>query len=611
LAITGLIIVLRLLGQLQPLEWWAFDTFLRLRPPEPTDAQILIVGINEADIQASQTYPIPDSKIAALIEQLQVYQPRAIGLDIIRDLPVEPGHAQLTQLLQKSDSLIGIEKALPDAAGGLVKPPPGLPPERVGFADVLDDADGALRRALIGTPIDIPTQASYKFSLPLLLTERYLAAEHLVMENGLRDTEAVRFGKAEFSRFEPNSGGYVNADAGGNQFLINYRSGKQPFRVVSMSEVIQNKVPPDWINDRLILIGMTATSVGDRKQTNAVSDSGSIYGVEVHAHIASQMIHSALNQRPWIKVWPDIWEYIWIVAWGVIGLCLGRFMVSPIRILLGAGLLIWLLIGFSFTMLLQGWWLAVVPACLALAVNSVMSALFYRYQQEIQSRLHERQRVIDQIYTEIHNMPVQTLAGILRNLRSGQAVQEADLQRLEQELRAIEESARQATTQTAELYLCGNAQLNLQQPLGGLLHEVYRTTLNRTQDFPIFATVIKVPEFADIENRRLTSEQRRSLCRFLEEALCNAGKYAEGMKKLEVSCKTHGSWNVLRVADNGAGLKSESPAEGYGTKQAKRLARQLGGKFQRIPHSPKGTICELRYPVQPWRRVWRKFLRNF
>lgn len=604
--VIGLIVFLRMLGLLQPLEWWALDYFLRLRPAEGTDESILIVGINEADIQSIGSYPIPDANLAQLIEQLQTYKPRAIGLDIVRDLPVEPGHTQFTQVLRRFDNIIGIEKALPDAEGSTVKPPL-MPTEQIGFADLIYDTDGALRRALIGAP----TEEGYKFSFPLLLTEKYLFLNDpsLVMDNGISDFEAIRFGATEFTRFRTNSGGYVNADANGNQFLINYRRNESPFRIVSLADVMQGKVPSDWIQNRLILIGMTAASVGDLKRTNAVNNSGLVYGVEAHAHIASQMINAVLHGRPWLRTWDDGWEYIWIIFWGIIGISLGRFLIAPLKILFGSSLGGLILIGTSFTALTLGWWLAVVPAFLALIFNSLLTSLFYRHQQELQERLRERQLVIDQVYTAIHNGPVQTLAGVLRNVHSGELSYQqfsTNLEQLEQELRAIEESVRQATTQTDSIYLCGDQKLNLQHPLHQLLYEVYRATLLRDNAFPVFATVIKLPQFEEIENRRLSNQQKQELCRFLEEAICNTGKHAEGMTRLEVRCKTVDGWNLVQVIDNGISTKNTSVSKGgYGTKHAIALARQLGGKFRRVPNSPKGTICELTYPVQPWFKLFQ------
>jgi len=51
LSITGLVILLRLLGGLQTLEWQALDFGLRQRPAEKTDERITIVALTEEDIQ--------------------------------------------------------------------------------------------------------------------------------------------------------------------------------------------------------------------------------------------------------------------------------------------------------------------------------------------------------------------------------------------------------------------------------------------------------------------------------------------------------------------------------------------------------------------------------
>ena len=42
--------------------------------------------------------------------QRQEYQPRAIGLDIVRDHPVELGHQELTAVFEKSKNLFVVEK---------------------------------------------------------------------------------------------------------------------------------------------------------------------------------------------------------------------------------------------------------------------------------------------------------------------------------------------------------------------------------------------------------------------------------------------------------------------------------------------------------------------
>ena len=108
--ITGLIILVRMLGFLQPLEWAAFDQYMRLRPPESRDTRIAIVGIDEADLQSIGQPIIADEIYAKLINKLKARQPKAIGLDIFRDLPVEPGHQQLVQVFQSTPNLVASKK---------------------------------------------------------------------------------------------------------------------------------------------------------------------------------------------------------------------------------------------------------------------------------------------------------------------------------------------------------------------------------------------------------------------------------------------------------------------------------------------------------------------
>ncbi len=68
----------------------------------------MIVGIDESDLQA-YGFPIPDNKLAQLLQQLNAAEPRAIGLDLYRDLPTEPGHEELVKAFQTIPNIVGIE----------------------------------------------------------------------------------------------------------------------------------------------------------------------------------------------------------------------------------------------------------------------------------------------------------------------------------------------------------------------------------------------------------------------------------------------------------------------------------------------------------------------
>jgi two-component sensor histidine kinase len=84
---------------------------------------------------------------------------------------------------------------------------------------------------------------------------------------------------------------------------------------------------------------------------------------------------------------------------------------------------------------------------------------------------------------------------------------------------------------------------------------------------------------------------KRDLCLWLEEALCNVGKHAQGATRLVVTGHHHENQYVLHFQDNGIGL---NPAlEQQGTKFCIQLAQRLGGTFQRISLPKGGVLCEL------------------
>ena len=601
LAILGLIIAIRLAGGLQFQEWLALDSFLRLRPSEPVDEQITIVGINEADISQAG-YPIPDNILAELLRTLQQYQPRAIGLDLARD-QADP---ELVAALKKHPAQIAVEKVLPDRFA----PPPGLPAQQVGFVDAIADADGRLRRSLLGMPNPQNPQ-DYKFSLTLRLAEAYLAQAEISLESGRRDRHVMRFGAVELPRFFPHSGAYVGADAGGVQLLLNFRSGAR-FRTLSLSDIQTGNFEPSWIRDRIILIGMTAPSVKDVFTTSAIASAnapGQIYGVEIQAHAVSQILAAVLDGRSLLKTWADGWEYLWIIGWGVFGISLAWLPVSPAKNLLGIALASVCLVGVSYALLAWwGWWVPVVPAMLVLVLDGVVLTSFYAHDHALRLRLNDRQQTIDRTYDTIHNGPLQTLKLTIRRVRDCSYSEEqvlSELERLNLELREVYESLKQEVqTQQDNLHLGSGTNLDLNAPLHELLYQVYHQTLER--DFPCFHSLkIKIPIFEPIDERRLSVEQKRGLCQFLEEALCNVGKYATGVTRLKVICTSQPGWCILRVEDNGVGI--DSSVIGRGTQQAKNLARKLGGKFSRKRRSPKGTVCELTWSVKKsWFYRFRK-----
>ncbi|MBD0262960.1 MAG: CHASE2 domain-containing protein, partial [Tolypothrix sp. Co-bin9] len=153
LAVTSLLIGVRQVGILQPIELQAFDHLIQRRPAEVPDSRLLVVTVTEADIQAQKNEPrrgsVSDRSLTRLLDKLESYQPRAIGLDIYRDFPVGSDYPDLAKRLLKSDRLIAVCKASTEINDQGVPPPPEVPGENLGFSDVVTDPDGILRRHLL------------------------------------------------------------------------------------------------------------------------------------------------------------------------------------------------------------------------------------------------------------------------------------------------------------------------------------------------------------------------------------------------------------------------------------------------------------------------------
>ncbi len=403
----GLVLLARFLGLFQGLELRTLDLLLRLRPAEPTDPRILVVGIEEADIQQMGTYPVPDQVLADLLQTLDTYNPRVVGIGIYRDLPVLPGHEALMQTLAELPYVVGIEKVAPEP----VLPPPVLPDERVGFADLLLDADSAARRVLLGT---YTASEDYRFAFPVRLAATYLIAEDKTVRNGQQDPLAMQFGDTELPRLRPHTGGYVRADdTADTQMLLNFRSGSNPFRTVSLTQTMSGQVDPEWIRDAIVLVGLTSPSVKDFVNSAAVTSEnpGQLYAVEFHAHATSQILSAVLDDRPLLRTWPDSLEYGWITLWGLLGLGIALRSRRLAWTLLGSALLLLLVIGTGVGLIQLAIWIpTLVPTIAFIAANVLTTSLCLSQtyqQQQITMRLLGQQaspEIAQALWDERHQL---------------------------------------------------------------------------------------------------------------------------------------------------------------------------------------------------------------
>lgn len=377
--VTGIVIMLRFFGLLQSWEWAVYDQFMRLRPTEPADQRIAIVGISEADVRKLGRWPISDGDLAKLLTKIKARKPRVIGLDLYRDLSVPPGHEKLLEIFNNTPNLIGIQKAIGEEEWEVVPPPPALEKKgQAGANDLIYDADNTRRRGLLLVNRDGKT--IYSFSL--LLAAIYLDKLGIKPELAENTDNWWKFNNTVFPPFDENDGGYVHADAGGYQLLINYRGPTGTIETVSLTDIWEDKLPPDWGKDRIILIGAVGVSFKDIFPTPYSSSllrvEKPMSGVEIHANIVSQILSATLDDRPLIKTWSEPAEYLWILFWSGVG----AILTWNLRLIGGVNSFDWVkvaafsvasgsLLIITYGAFLKGWWLPVVPPFLGLAGNAI------------------------------------------------------------------------------------------------------------------------------------------------------------------------------------------------------------------------------------------------
>lgn len=311
------VILIRENEWLQRTELLAYDFCLwAVSSPHPNDSKVVLIGITEEDINYLGRWPLTDEMLAELIEKVSSYNPRVIGVDIYRNIPVPPGENRLDKTFSRLVNIIAIEKFGGDDNGGIAPPKILDGSERVGFNDIIVDADGVVRRGILF--LDDGMRTSHSFALRI--SESYLSKDGIKPQPGIDDPTHLRLGKTTFHPFESNDGPYVKADSRGYQYLLDFRDANVTFKSVSLKDVLTGQFPKDSMLDNIALIGVTARSVKDMFLIpNGIGgrENSWIYGLELHGIMTDQIIRAALTGREPIKCVSDPHEWIWIAIWGM------------------------------------------------------------------------------------------------------------------------------------------------------------------------------------------------------------------------------------------------------------------------------------------------------
>ncbi len=406
LLVSFTIIGIRQLGSLQFLEISAYDMMLRATSKNYTDSRLLLVEITDDDIKKQDSWPITDATIAELLKKLNQHQPKAIGLDVYKDISQPPGTQELQKQLQNTNTVV-IEHI--GSGKNRVSAPPNVPESRVGFNDLLLDIDNVVRRYLVYAEIYDRDEEEEKklYSFALRLSLAYLQ-NHYSIEPPYKDTSdditgtinGIQLRNIFLKRLKANSGGYrMHPDeAPGFQVLIDYQSSDIAPRV-TLTDVLNNNVDPGLVKDKIVIIGTTAPSIKDVFYTPLRTDDtndaqkSTMPGALIHAQMVSQLLSLELDNKTQFWFWAEPIEGLWILVWAGAGALMAWWLRHPLA-LAGAGIsslgVLW---GIGFGLFMTAGWIPVVPPTLSfiLAGSGIVAykavyALFYDSLTDLPNR---------------------------------------------------------------------------------------------------------------------------------------------------------------------------------------------------------------------------------
>jgi len=252
-------------------------------------------------------------------------------------------------------------------------PPENNEKTAIGFFNISSDADGVLRRSPLVLPFgrsSNPDDIDLYGSLEVQTLRLYL---------GLKtDQVTAKYGPAGIASLQFGDKLTVRPDYLG-RMVINYRGPRGTYPYYSLADVVQHNFPAGTFKDKIVLVGASATGIGDLRTPPY---GGIDYpGMEVHANVIDNMLNNGFLVRGPYQIVLDLVMIL------VLGLPLGFALavLSPRWTWFGLGLLICFtaLVYFAF---LRGWWLNFTLPAGTLTANVMLVSLYRALVEEKEKR---------------------------------------------------------------------------------------------------------------------------------------------------------------------------------------------------------------------------------
>jgi len=262
-------------------------------------APIVLVTIDDGSLETlGLEWPIPRSVYADIIERIQKYKPRAIGLDLIfaEKSPQPQNDRILAACLKKYRNVILGSLIEMDTSTGAIKiqnPSPAIIPgwsekeklDRIGFVDSgIQESSGVIRHARLL----IPSGKSPYLSFDALLLVHFLK----ISPSEIHDRSADGYQQI----------GVIKVPVKAGAMWINYikkeeNAGSNIYQTCSISTVLKKEDPSSFsrmFKDNIVIVGVTATQAYEQKECPI----GNITGPEIHVNILLTVLCQRFLREP-------------------------------------------------------------------------------------------------------------------------------------------------------------------------------------------------------------------------------------------------------------------------------------------------------------------------
>ncbi|MEM9213234.1 MAG: CHASE2 domain-containing protein [Cyanobacteria bacterium P01_F01_bin.150] len=410
IVVASLTLVVQHLGVLEQSELTVFDQLMQRRPQtEGVDPRLLLVTVTEADVQDQEerlTFrgSLSNDALNQLLETLAPYEPAVVGVDIYRLETASPErHPTLSNYLNANDQFVticGVGESTSLESESDIAPPPEISGEqirlRVGFSDIVLDLDNVIRRQLFQMGANTSSRCQATNSFAFLMAAYYLSGldPGNFRVNLNEKNDSFYLGGVKLPTLRNHYGAYQTADDDGYQTMLNYRRTESIAPRLTLAEALEGEAfrkNPELVNGNIVLIGTVAESYNDFHDIPHRGDLHEIPGVELQAHMISQLISAVLDGRPLIWWWPRWGEVCWLMGWSLLGAATAWQLSRWQLILLIDGISVVVLYVFCYVALvLSGVWVSLLPPSIGLLVSSGAIASLKALPDDIPSRLKQR-----------------------------------------------------------------------------------------------------------------------------------------------------------------------------------------------------------------------------